>query len=258
MIKGIDVSSVQTNIDWNAVAASGVQFCIVKCGNGNSGIDPNYIKYIAGAQAAGLRVLAYHFLYPLPPQAGNPSRSPKVQAQMHFNATNGIRAAADLEWPVTANWAKWGCSAAQIKQWTLDYLDAYSQLDGRPMIIYTYPDFCKQINIADSPQFAQYPLWIASYESTPTIPAPWHSYVLWQTSGGTAAHLPNGEPVDTDLDIDLSIWDVNQTAPVQTSDPVQAPDPAQPPDPVQAPAIPGGNVWTSIGNSISQLFKRSK
>lgn len=267
MLNGYDISSVQGSIsaaEWQAIAASGISFIVAKCGNGNSPPDPNYAANIAGAQVAGIQVLAYHFLYPLPPKAGDPTRDPQAQAQMHFNAANGVRACADLEWPTESDWQTWGCSASQIAQWALDYLAAYSQLSGQPMIIYTYPNFAQTINMAAYPQFAQYPLWIASYDdSTPLIPAPWQSYVLWQTGGGTTAHLPSGAPVDTDVCPDpSSVWGspaVPITAPLPLP-PDPAPPIQTPPDPISVPSNPvsdpTSNIWTSIGNTISSIFGR--
>src|SRR5208283_4461391 len=134
---------------------------------------------------------------------------------------------------------KWGCSAAQICQWVTEYLQAYESLSGIRPVVYTYPNFAQCIKLPTS--FAQtYQLWIASYESTPTIPAPWTDWVIWQNTGGTgsnAGHLPSGVPVDTDLAKDLSLWNV---APVV--DPPPPPpfvplitDPVTVPDPVSVP-----------------------
>ena len=268
MIKGIDVSSVQgISINWHEVAATGVQFVVVKCGNGNDGIDPDFARNIAGAKAAGLEVVCYHFVYPLPPKAGDPSRSPQAQAQKHFDASQGVLAACDLEWPEPKDWAHWGCTAAQINQWGLEYLAAYSALSGRPMIIYTYPNFAQ--NIKYTVGYAQYPLWIASYAATPTIPAPWADWVLWQISGGTgpdAAHLPNGTPVDADVAKDLSLWqsfatNVSSNSPVNdpnpasvTNDPNPVPDPTIPAPVPASPAPINANFFTAIGGIISKLF----
>lgn len=267
MINGVDVSSVQgITINWQAVAATGVQFAVIKCGNGNDPIDPDFSRNLAGAQAAGLQVICYHFVYPLPSKPGDPTRDPAEQAQMHFNASQGCLAACDLEWPAEQNWAQWGCTAAQINQWGLDYLAAYTNLSGQPMIIYTYPDFAKEVGL--SAAYAQYPLWIASYEPTPEIPAPWTDWVLWQTTGG-GGHLPNGEPVDTDVAKDLSLWGSASStantpnAPNPTNDP-NPPDPTNNPNPptTVAPSPPpapnpqpiNANFFTAVWNAVSKLF----
>src|SRR5208283_1571968 len=235
MIKGIDVSSLQGTINWQAVAATGIEFCVIRCYVGNNGIDSMYATNVAGAKAAGINVMAYNFIFPLPTNHIGDNRDPISQARLHFNATNGELAAVDCEWPVQADFAKWGCSPAQINQWMIIYFQEYTRLDnGRKPLIYTYPNWAQTIHL--DPSFAQYPLWIASYEPTPTIPAPFTDWTLWQDSGGTGAnagHLPNGAPVDTDKAKDLSLWQ-----PVAVT-PAPAPPPAPPmPDPVVAPPPP--------------------
>src|SRR5665213_284171 len=63
-VRGIDVSSIQviSQADWQTIANSGIKFAIVKCGNGNSGIDSSYATHISRAQEVGIKVLAYHFI----------------------------------------------------------------------------------------------------------------------------------------------------------------------------------------------------
>lgn len=263
LIKGIDVSVIQGIVDFTKVAAEGVQFVVCRCGVGNSGKDSTYDRNMANAKAAGLQVMAYHFVYPLPPQAGNPSRDPHVQAKMHAGYANGALAACDLEWPTNVDWAKWGCSAAQIGEWALEYLQAYEGLTGVKPLVYTYPDFAHHVNLP--PAIANYPLWIASYAPTPLIPAPWTDWAIWQDTGG-GGKLPNGAPVDTDKVRDLSLWSV--TAPSLTSPlpapPVFAPPVFIPPVETQLPPVPAPtpapvsspNIFSLIGQILSGLFKK--
>ena len=64
---GVDVSAYQgANIDWNQVAASGVEFAIVRVayrttGSGELKSDSCFARNLAGARAAGLKVGAYIF-----------------------------------------------------------------------------------------------------------------------------------------------------------------------------------------------------
>lgn len=266
MIKGVDISQIQGTIDFVALAATGVQFVICRCGVGNNGHDSMYATNIAAAQAAGLQVAAYHFVFPLPTTTAEPSRAPAAQAAAHFAAAGNVPVVCcDLEWPVQGDWPKWGCSAPQICQWVTEYLQAYESLSGVRPVVYTYPNFAQCINLPAS--FAQtYQLWIASYESTPTIPAPWTDWVLWQNTGGTgsnAGHLPNGAPVDTDLAKDLSLWNVLATVVPVAAPPPPIPDPVVDPTPVIVPPTPvtinnppsSSNIFTSIWQAISGLFK---
>ncbi len=65
--KGVDVSSFQGNIDWEAVKADGVEFAFIKVGArayGSSGRlieDSMYAKNIKGALAVGIKVGVYIF-----------------------------------------------------------------------------------------------------------------------------------------------------------------------------------------------------
>lgn len=65
MLKGIDVSQWQDEIDWEKVKQSGVQFVIIRAGYGRSlsQKDPNFEKNYAGATKAGLKVGAYWYSY---------------------------------------------------------------------------------------------------------------------------------------------------------------------------------------------------
>jgi GH25 family lysozyme M1 (1,4-beta-N-acetylmuramidase) len=72
-----------------------------------------------------------------------------------------------------------------------------------------FPDYWAGIGGASEPAFARYPLWVVNYPErykgktppdgvSPTIPAPWKTWALWQHCGG-GMHLPGGAPVDSDV-----------------------------------------------------------
>jgi lysozyme len=260
-VRGVDISIIQGNVDFTALAASGVQFVVIRCGVGNGGIVRDYTQNVTRAKAAGLKVMAYHFIYPLPPLASQPMRDPIKQAQYHFNAVQGEMASIDCEWPAPQDFAKWNCNPAQLNQWMLAYLTEYTRLDnGRKPLVYTYPYWAAAVKFDQ--QFAQYPLWIASYQATPAIPHPWTDWVMWQTTGG-GGHLPGGAPVDTDVAKDLSLWDP-PADPAAPPDPVivAQPDPPSPPlappaHPPASPVIPAlSNPLAGIVDSVLNWFKR--
>lgn len=273
LIKGIDISIIQGDIDFKELANNGIKFVICRCGVGNNGVDTLYKKNIANAKAAGLKVMAYHFIFPLPVTPAQPLRDPRAQAKLHADAAGGELVACDLEWPAPQDWVKWGCSASQIVQWAIDYLEAYEEITGIRPLVYTYPHFAKSINLPD--WFGQkYKLWIASYTNSPNIPKPWTDWALWQDSGGEKEKLPNGIPVDTDKARDLSLWDsVETTDPLApglsdpSKEPVVVPGPIVPivpdPEPITKPETPpapiekvsGQNIFTIIWQFILSLLK---
>jgi len=260
-IKGIDISTIQGSVDFASLINIGISFVICRCGVGNGGKDPLYDQNISRAKAAGLKVMCYHFIYPLPPLASQPLRDPVKQAQLHASWANGELACCDLEWPATQDWSKWGCTAEQIVSWTITYLEAYEAATGIRPVVYTYPYFANALNLP--PEFGQkYKLWIASYTNPPTVPAPWTDWALCQNSGGTWK-LPNGVPCDTDIAKDLSIWDGQLNVPNIFGPPAEPPPMPTPlPIPDISPVVPvipqpvQPSTWQNILNTLSGLFGR--
>lgn len=64
-MRGIDVSSHQGKIDWDAVKASGIDFAIIRAGYGNSTVDKCFVYNITEALKVGLKVGVYWFCYAL-------------------------------------------------------------------------------------------------------------------------------------------------------------------------------------------------
>ncbi|WP_298535695.1 glycoside hydrolase family 25 protein [uncultured Methanobrevibacter sp.] len=64
MIKGVDVSAWQGNINWSAVKAAGIGFAIIKCAGSDDGfyVDSRYESNYKGAKDAGIPVGAYYFV----------------------------------------------------------------------------------------------------------------------------------------------------------------------------------------------------
>lgn len=60
---GIDVSKYQGDVDWNAVAASGVQFAFVRVGSMKKGLDEKFVQNMIQANAAGIKTGVYVYSY---------------------------------------------------------------------------------------------------------------------------------------------------------------------------------------------------
>lgn len=67
MTKGIDVSENNGRIDWQAVAAAGIKFAIVRSSYGRYSADDDFIRNVNGAHDAGLICGAYHYSYAMDP-----------------------------------------------------------------------------------------------------------------------------------------------------------------------------------------------
>lgn len=201
MIAGIDVSEEQGVINWPQVAQAGIRFAIMKCYEGNKGLDPFFKKNVAGAKAAGIGCGAYQFIYPigLPNTAQNPHRDPVSQAQLHWANSDGLGCAKgdlqvfmDLEWPGDpSQWGTYGCSKAQLQDYVGKYKETYESLSGCLVGFYTDKYWWSTV---DGPTLSQYynvPFWSA-YPSdithglpplfTPLLYKPFATCSIWQYS----------------------------------------------------------------------------
>lgn len=62
-MKCIDISEFQTNIDWKAVKADGVEGVIIRAGYGQNNIDDGFHDHIKGAIDIGMHIGIYWFSY---------------------------------------------------------------------------------------------------------------------------------------------------------------------------------------------------
>lgn len=65
MQRGIDVSENNGIVDWQAVAAAGIDFAIIRSSYGLRSKDAMFAQNVAGAKAVGLKIGAYHYSYAL-------------------------------------------------------------------------------------------------------------------------------------------------------------------------------------------------
>jgi len=223
--RGVDVSAMQGAVDWSSLAHAGIEFAILRCSIGNErSRDAVYAANVRGARASQLHVGGYHFAFPLPhlkprDQARTAYEKFEVDGDALGTMVGDLPPALDIEWPPPekkgqapgAEWARWGCSAAQIRDWSLEWLDEAEALWGCKPLVYTYPYFWRRV-LADGAAgaFGAYPLWIASYTTpgrvpaptdTPTVLDPWgkDGWRVWQHDGDGGLKLPNG--VDSDYNV---------------------------------------------------------
>jgi GH25 family lysozyme M1 (1,4-beta-N-acetylmuramidase) len=166
---GIDVSKWQATVDWDAVAADGVEFAFIRVSHGTNTIDQFFAANWEGAREAGVLRGAYQFF--------EPGQNPITQADILLDKM-GPLLPGDLP-PVIDVESTGGKTptqvAAAVKQW-VDHVEA--ELGVKP-IIYTgrffWQDFVKTAELAD------YPLWIAHYTNgCPNLPVQWSEWAFHQ------------------------------------------------------------------------------
>lgn len=183
MIKGIDVSNWQGNIDFGAVKASGVEIVYMKSSQGEHTKDAFFEANYAGAKSAGLKVGFYHFL------EGNEAGA--TQAEWMYENIKGKD--FDCKIAIDAEQTN-GATGSELSKIICDFGDRITALTGKEVVLYTYSNFIKET--LDMNMLSKYPLWVAEYGvDNPQITQP---YIGWQYSdAGQVAGCPNGH---TDLD----------------------------------------------------------
>lgn len=161
MIKGIDVSAWQGDINWNAVKASGIGFAIIKAGGSDADVytDSKWLKNYNGAKAAGIPVGAYYFVG----KACTSSYDGEADAKRFIKLLEGKQ----FEYPVymdcevTAPSAKKGATDAAIAFCeTLEKAGYYAGIYGS-----TYSTFESRL---DDSRLQSYAHWVAQYANSCT------------------------------------------------------------------------------------------
>src|ERR1043166_6876380 len=173
---GIDVSKWQGNIDWGGVAASGVQFAIMRVSDGTGYIDEKYDQNWSGSKANGIIRGTYQFF--------RSDDDPIAQADLLISRMGALQPGdlppvADVE---STDGVDNATRAARLHAW-LDHVEA--AVGVRP-IIYTGGYFW-QDNVGED--FSSYPLWHAGYtggDCPSTVANQWPDWAFWQfTSSGS-------------------------------------------------------------------------
>ena len=203
-VQGIDVSSHQGEIDWQAVADSGIRFAIIRAafrGYGQEGRlveDSRFTENISGALAAGLDVGVYCF-----------SQAVTVEeAQEELALTLDLIAPYEITYPVVYDWERMPADRdARTHEVTGETLTAMAAAfcRGAEEAGYTPAVYANQ-NLAyltlDLSQLKAWPFWLAQYSSAPTF---YYRCDLWQYS-----HTGTVLGIQGNVDLNLAFRDFTQ------------------------------------------------
>ncbi len=169
MLRGLDVSHHNGQLDWQDLARQGYAFMFSKATEGVNYIDKSFYINFNKAQEAGVKTGAYHFFHP--------NQDPILQVNS-FMWTVGQRRPGDLppvlDWEVTNNMDN-EFQKANAHKW----LEAVEKECGKKPLIYSSPAFLSALG--DLSSFKDYGLWIAHYGvKEPRLVAPWKTWVFWQ------------------------------------------------------------------------------
>jgi GH25 family lysozyme M1 (1,4-beta-N-acetylmuramidase) len=196
---GIDVSSYQGDIDWDAVRSDGVEFAILRIGvrgygeEGNIKLDEKFFQNYDGARKAGLDLGVYFY-----------SQAVTVDEAVG-EAKFVLEQLGDrkLEYPIVFDWEPVDATNLEEEPRTADIMPGTLTLcavafcetirdAGYEAMIYTNK---KMAYIKyDMRKFADYPVWLALYSTDLTY---YYDFDMWQYGFGRI----DGIEGDVDLDI---------------------------------------------------------
>lgn len=195
---GIDVSKWNKKIDWQAVADSGVDFAIIRCGYRGSSTgalveDPYFKKNIEGAEAAGIKVGIYFFT-----QAVNPVEAVE-EASMALALSKQYKLALPIFIDTEGAGGNGRADGLDVETRTA-VCDAFCKTienAGFNGGIYASKHWLEHNLTMDD--LSDYTVWLAQYSKKATYEG---EYALWQyTSAGTV------DGIETRVDLNMCYMD---------------------------------------------------
>ena len=207
---GIDVSRFQKTIDWPSVAGAGVRFAFIQASRGSGadctvkpeqcGADPYFAVNRTSAEAAGIRVGAYHRAFATGSTLEAARADAAAEVDVFLTTVGSLQSGElipvlDVETPFT------GMTPTTLRAWIRLWVKRVNaRLGHKPMIYTNTTSWAATQNTKEFAK-AKYPLWVAQWGvAKPSVPAGnWagHGYSLWQyTSSGSVAGISGRVDMD--------------------------------------------------------------
>ena len=179
---GIDVSSYQQNIDWQAVKADGVEFAILRIGyrgyeTGQLTEDKYFRRNLEGAKAAGIETGVYFFSQALTSEEALEEAEYVINLLAETGAELAFPVVFDWEFPTDEDPARTDGMAGEIQTACCRaFCDRIREAGFKPMY---YSTINTAIFRYDMGELSDIPLWLADYNRTCNFT---YDYKMWQYS----------------------------------------------------------------------------
>ena len=223
---GIDISRYQGTVDFDRVAADGIDIVYMRAGEGNDYIDPEYERNYQQAREAGLKSGAYLYVTATTVDEG------REQAKFFASLLQGKEFACR---PVMDFENLRGLNRQTANDIALAFLQTLEEETGVTPAIYTGAYKVEAVWDAD---LAVYPLWIAEYGAEePKTTGAWKEW-----SGFQYTDKGQVDGIDGDVDLDRFRPGILLNGGEPTPEPTASPKPSITPKPTTTPkptATPG-------------------
>jgi GH25 family lysozyme M1 (1,4-beta-N-acetylmuramidase) len=199
--KGIDVSAYQGRIDWEKVAADGVDFAIIRAvyrGYGSAGKlmeDERYDTNMAGAIDAGISVGLYVYTQAISDEEVIEEANLAIAKAAKY--TERCTIVVDVEKVLDANGRMNALEVSERTRLVALFCRMIEEAGYTPMI---YCNLEMAVLLLDMEQLTQYDIWFAAYTDTLYYP---YAYSVWQyTEKGSV------DGIDGEVDLNLSFTQI--------------------------------------------------
>ena len=201
---GIDVSSYQGEIDWEAVADDGVEYAFIRVGfrgytAGTLNMDRYFHQNVQGALDAGLSVGVYFFSQAISEEEA------VEEAEYVLDALAGY----DIDFPVVFDWEPIGSSSARtndlsgevLTDCAIAFCERVAEEGYTPMVYFNQPVGYLQYELD---RLTDYDFWYAQYPTADNmVPSMYYNFQIWQyTSSGRV----DGVEGNVDLNLSWKFW----------------------------------------------------
>lgn len=194
---GIDVSRYQTQIDWQAVKGSGIEFAIIRLGyrgygeDGKLMLDEQYKNHMEGALEAGLDVGVYFFSQAVTKEEAL-EEAEFVTDHLKGYEINGP-VVFDTEEVKGADARANGLDKEQYTSHCVTFGKAVKKAGYEPMIYANMKWFAYSLDLL---KLEDFDIWYADYEQVPQFP---YQFRMWQ-------YTETGSVPGIDGNVDLNVW----------------------------------------------------
>lgn len=200
---GIDVSYYQKDIDWQAVAADGIEFAILRVGyrgytEGGLFPDQTFARNLQGALDAGLEIGVYFFSQAITPEEA------EEEAEYVLAALDGREIAGPVvfDWePITSgkDARTDGLDGETLTRCAAAFCAKIQRAGLRPAVYFNQSQGYLRYDLRE---LTSYSLWLAEYDSKPDF---FYHFDLWQYS-----HTGRVDGIEGNVDLDLDFRDMEQ------------------------------------------------
>lgn len=210
-IKGIDVSSYQSDIDWKKVADDGVKFAFIRLGyrgyeSGELTLDNRFEDNIVGALSNGIRVGVYFVTQAVSVEEAREEAQFVLDAIAPYNVTWPV--VLDLESTSGAHPRTEDLLPSQRTNYVIEFCKAVEKKGYTTMLYSNIGWFINQLELE---RLDEYDKWFAQYFNRPFFP---YEFQVWQyTSSGSVAGIKG----NVDLNIAMYDYDAGEYVPYKQS-----------------------------------------